>query len=261
MNTLSKKISQTYYTISALAGINKEDIFLVSYPKSGNTWVKFILLNILVEAGELENDYSFKTLDETIPEISRDNLMKKWKYKAIPRFIKSHIAYKEIFFKKNRTLLIIRDPRDVMVSYFHYALNTTGFNFDGDFSSFIRHKKYGLESCIRHQISWQHKASSIIKYEDLKKNGKEILITAIDKLGISLQKEILHQAFEKASFENMKKLEKTPKKYKNIHKKGYNFMRKGSGGQWSEYFTEDDINYYESLLEKHKDSYINFYEE
>ncbi len=260
MNLLLKRISQSYYSTTALMGIKKEDVFLVSFPKSGNTWVKFILLNVLFEAGELNKDISFKSLDETIPEISRDNLLKNWNYKVLPRFIKSHIVYNKLFFKNNRSLLIIRDPRDVMVSYFHYALNTQGFNFNKNFQAFIRHKRFGLEACMLHQVSWQNRASAIVKYEDLKKKGDEILLQAMYKLNIHLEKNLLHKAFENASFANMKKLDQSSKKYKNIHNEGYRFMRKGDERQWHEYFNENDLTYYNNLIKKHKNIYTNYYE-
>jgi estrone sulfotransferase len=260
MDLVKRRLVQSFYTATFIVGRKKDDIFLVSFPKSGNTWVKFILLNVLIESGELKKDVSFKSLDETIPEISRDNIMKEWKYKAIPRFIKSHVAYSKFFFKDNKALLIVREPRDVMVSYFHYALNTHGFNFNEDFSAFIRHKKFGLEACMLHHISWQKKAAAIIKYEDLKKKGEAVLSDALRQLSIDVPANLMHNAFEKSSFENMKKLEQSQKKYENIHKNNYQFMRKGSGNQWREYFNENDLDYYNSLLRKYKSVYQNYYE-
>jgi estrone sulfotransferase len=259
-NVIKKRIKQVIYTATGLAGIKKEDVFLISFPKSGNTWVKFILLNMLVEAKELKDNVSFKVLDETIPELSRDNLLKPWKYKTIPRFIKSHIAYRKLFFKDSKALFIVRDPKDVMVSYFHYVNNNYGYNFNGDFSAFIRHEKFGLEACITHQLSWQDKASVIIKYEDLKNIGVDILYNALLALGINTEKNLVAHAFENAAFEKMKKLDEGPKKYEHAHKKEYNFMRKGTGNQWIDYFNDSDLDYYKALLEKYKYRYINYYE-
>ncbi|CAN5542947.1 sulfotransferase domain-containing protein [soil metagenome] len=260
MNVVTKRLSQVIYTVTALAGIKDEDIFLISFPKSGNTWVKFILLNILIEAKELKAGASFKVLDETIPELSRDNLMRPWKYKILPRFIKSHIVYRKLFFRNNKALFIVRDPRDVMVSYFHYVNNNYGYNFQGDFSAFIRHEKLGLEACLLHHVSWQNKAAVTIKYEDLKINGTDVLYNALAKLGINVKHSLVSQAFENATFENMQKLEQGPKKYTRTHKKEYNFMRKGTGNQWLDYFSGTDVDYYNALLKKHNARYINYYE-
>jgi estrone sulfotransferase len=261
MNIIKKRISQSYYTLTAILGYKKEDIFLVSFPKSGNTWVKFFLLNLLTNSGELKADSSFKTLDETIPELSRDNLLKKWKFKIIPRFVKSHLSYQKIFFKNNKALLVVRDPRDVMVSFFLYVKNNFSYDFKGDFSEFIRDKAMGLEACILHQISWKNSGAVIIRFEDLKTNGAEVLENALSTLDISVPKQLIKSAFDDASFEKMKIMESRPKKYTHTHKESYTFVRKGEKNQWQSYFSEADIDYYNSLLNNYKKQYTDFYEQ
>lgn len=260
MSLISKRVSQLYYSVTGVLGKRKEDIFLVSFPKSGNTWVKFLLLNILINNKELDRNISFKILDETIPELGRDNLLTTWKFTSLPRFIKSHLSYKKIFFGNNRSLLIIRNPKDVMVSYFHYVKNSYGYQFEGNFAEFIRSKRFGLEACLLHQISWQNKASVSIKFEELKTSKAGNLLSSLRLLGIQVNEEIFRMAVDDSSFDNMKKLEKGPKRY-DIHKPDYNFVRKGTSNQWSEYFDENDLAYYNSLLKKYKSIYIDYYAE
>ena len=259
MNIVTKRISQSFYAGTNLLGRKKDDIFLISYPKSGNTWVKFLLINVLINNKELKEDLSFKLVDETIPELGRDNLMKPWKFKSLPRFIKSHLAYKKVFFGNNKALLLVRNPKDVMVSYYHYVQSNYGRNFQGDFSEFIRSKKFGIETRILHQISWQTKATATIKFEDLKKDNASTLDTALKKLGVNIDEKTFIKSYEDASFNKMKELEKGPKRY-NEHKPDYKFVRKGTSNQWRDYFNQNDLDYYNSLLEKYKGLYLNYYE-
>ena len=105
-----------------------DDIFLVSYPKSGNTWVRFLLANLLKEGDEL---IDFKSAIKYVPEIGihNDELVNLKR----PRIIKSHELYNA---KYPKVVYIVRDPRDVYVSYFHYLKKKLPIGLT--FSAFLR---------------------------------------------------------------------------------------------------------------------------
>ncbi len=67
--------------------IKSSDIFLVSYPKSGNTWLRFLLGNYIST-----DIVDFTKSSLVIPDIDANpeqiNLLK-----TTPRFIKSHFTY------------------------------------------------------------------------------------------------------------------------------------------------------------------------
>lgn len=97
--------------------ITPDDYLLASYPRSGNHFVRFTILSALQlkQTGDLPNDFSeFGKL----PDIHRPDLDADSRFQ--PRVIKTHFQYDERY--KN-VIHLIRDPRDVVVSYYHYCHN------------------------------------------------------------------------------------------------------------------------------------------
>ena len=107
-------------------------MFLVSYPRSGNTWVRFLIANLLKPAGV---EIDFHNVQEYVPEINRNNDI----IESIlsPRVIKSHALYDPAFPK---VIYLVRDGRDVYVSYYYYRLKQLEEGYT--FSDFLRQKDH-----------------------------------------------------------------------------------------------------------------------
>src|SRR5207237_6974646 len=89
-----------------------DDVFIVSYPKSGNTWTRFLIANLLHP--EIQTD--FGNINELIPD---PEALSKRKMDAMPRprVIKSHQYFDPRY---PNVIYIVRDPRDVAVSQYHF---------------------------------------------------------------------------------------------------------------------------------------------
>ena len=79
-----------------------DDIFLVSYPRSGNTWTRFLLGN-LIDQNDL---VTFSNIESRIPEIyfNRDRFLRQL---LRPRMLKSHECFQPHY---PRVIYIVRDP-------------------------------------------------------------------------------------------------------------------------------------------------------
>jgi len=89
-----------------------DDVFLVSYPRSGNTWTRFLLGNLL-----WQNDpVTFLNIESRIPEIyfNPDRFMRALQR---PRLLKSHESFQPHY---PHVIYIVRDPRDVAISFYHH---------------------------------------------------------------------------------------------------------------------------------------------
>ena len=94
--------------------IHNDDTFIVSYPKSGNTWFRFILSNLLRQSAEENID--FHSACRYVPDIEVHH--PELEALQRPRFIKSHCP--RLIEAYPRVIYLVRDPRDVYVSYFYY---------------------------------------------------------------------------------------------------------------------------------------------
>ncbi len=190
-----------------------EDVFLVSYPKSGNTWLRFLIANAIKVHYQIEKEVNFFSILSIIPEVrSSKNLSKVGPFGRmdLPRIIKSHSAYNPYF---DRVILLVRDPRDVMVSHYYYLINIKQLSANTDISEFIRSQKYGIENWKNHTISWclnQMNNGQIIKkfrYEDFLNNPSQNLSSLMKCFGIHLTQESIEDTLSLSSKERMKELE------------------------------------------------------
>lgn len=245
-------LSKIYFHAVGVLGLKNQDVILTSFPKSGNTWVRFFfcnLISLIYWDGKVVN---FKILDETMPEFGVNNLLNSWEYKVLPRIVKTHKSYLT-FFSGKKTILIMRDPRDVMVSYYYFSSNKKTIDFDGSFSEFIRHKKLGLESWFCYHKSWDNIDKETFLYEDLKNNEEKEFFRMLSFLEISLPESMISEALILSRFEKVKHHEEKTKHYKEKeNKEGFTFTRKGSVGDWINYFSEQDLSYYNTLVDEYR---------
>src|SRR5712675_2194548 len=90
-----------------------DDTFIVSYPRSGNTWTRFLIANLL----HSEQPVTFANIEQLIPDCEAMS-SRYVKGVARPRIIKSH-EYFDPRYKK--VIYIVRDPRDVALSYYDFS--------------------------------------------------------------------------------------------------------------------------------------------
>lgn len=223
----------------------REDIFLVSYPKSGNTWMRFIMGAI----GGKEID--FVNMEDIVPDIYA-NSKRKLDAMPSPRMIKSH----EMWLKESnyhRVIYIYRSPYDVCVSYYHWYKKYAPEQFDSFndfFESFIEddlpHGGWG-----EHFQSWIDFGSKFsnrilfMSYEDLRKDTFGCVKKIISFLNIQINDQKITSAIDYASFGNMQKMEKNQTDKSELFKKSkdssVSFVRKGKGN-YKDNYSDEQLN-------------------
>jgi hypothetical protein len=186
-----------------------DDIFLVSYPKSGNTWTRFLIANLAYP----EKNPDFTNINELVPDpeaLSKRHLAKLPR----PRILKTHQYYHPLY---QNVLFIVRDPRDVAVSeyYFHRKrrVYADDFPIEEHVKQFVAGKTTLYGSWGENLSSWLvTRAESarflLLRYEDMIKNTTEELREIARFLGIEATPERLARAVDRSSADNMRKLEK-----------------------------------------------------
>lgn len=218
-------------------------VYAVSFPKSGRTWLELMIAKLQsIISGRHILDY----------------------LNGRPRIIFGHgINNHELCrgimpkcYRGKSVLLLVRDPRDIVVSHYYY-IKYNKKNFNDSLSDFIRwpvdDTRWGIEAAINYVNTWlesRHKLKSfhVVKYENLHKNIYLELINICNFLNLKADKSQIRKAVEYASFSNMRIIEimgELPWHGLN-HKNGESRelkTRQGKIGGWREELNEEDKVY------------------
>jgi hypothetical protein len=219
-----------------------DDLYIVSFPKSGITWLNFLMANVHLKMSGSNQQVTFFNIDDFVPDIEQLRCLKE-NILTFPghRVIKSHAEFNPLY---QKIIYLLRDPRDVMVSYY-YFLNKLGL-WQGGLSQLIRSPIYGIEAWCRHVQGWVEKtpASSrieFLRYEDMKSDPLKVLTRIYTLLGHQIPLEIMDQSIALSSFENMKKLEADYNFGGDFRFPGLEFVRKGEPGSYREEISDADL--------------------
>jgi hypothetical protein len=240
-------LGQLKYAVKYVLGLDQagkhyavfpDDTFLVSYPKSGNTWVRFLLANLIYPSETV----GFANINRLLP--APGVLSKRFLRKLPrPRILKSHETF-DVRFRK--VLYLVRDPRDVAVSEYHFDLKKHYIEPDVSLEQFV--KRFIAGETSSYGSWWEHAASWIasrhgnpnfllIRYEDLLADAVGETGKIAEFLGIKADRERLQSAVERSSADRMRKLEKQQADQwtgtKNTRKE-IPFVRAAKSGGWKE---------------------------
>ena len=246
-------------------------IWIASYPKSGNTWLRSFLSMYL---NNTENDFNFNLLGK-IKSFPNTNLLRKFKIDGINfieiakkwidmqeyinlndevTYLKTHNLFctlenKYKFTNKQNTIgmiYIVRDPRDIVVSYtnhfnkknFEETFKTLKTNFNYEIKNNVKISLMG--SWADHYNSWKNFNISekiIIKYENMVEDPvatfTKIIIYLNKIYGLKVDQKKIIKCTEKTKFETLQNLEKK-EGFKEKPNNVKNFFRKGKVGEWKD---------------------------
>jgi hypothetical protein len=193
-----------------------DDVFLVSYPRSGNTWTRFLVGNLIYP----DEPVTFANIESRIPEIyfNPDHVMRRL---PRPRILKSHESFQPHY---PRVIYVVRDPRDVALSFYHHNVKAGNIRDDYPMDEFTPRfiaaefdTKWG--SWADNVMSWlsmrgDHPGFLLLRYEDMKQNPAAELARLASFLEggayrkIDASPEKLQRAIELSSPERMRQLER-----------------------------------------------------
>lgn len=214
-----------------------DDVFLVSFPKSGNTWTRFLIGNLLSP----EQPVSFKNLHQLVPD-PEGTSKRDFDRMPRPRVIKSHECFEPRY---PRVIYIVRDPRDVVVSQYHYHRKCRKIEDGYPMEKFVARFLAG-QTCPHG--SWGENVSTwllarrndprflLVRYEDMIADTPRELARIASFLGITATPERIAQAAERSSADRMRKLEQAQSHLSTLTKDGRRdlpFVRAAGSGGWS----------------------------
>jgi hypothetical protein len=267
-------------------------IWLASYPKSGNTWMRAFIHNLLRDPRDGydinrlgEFSFSDSTLHfykehigKPVPEWTNQDIMAvRWKVQrdigklsTDDVFVKTHNAHIEFdghpminMDLSAGAIYIVRNPLDVLISLAdHYAcpideaVRIIGDNSsgtpNGDQLVFEMHRTWSV-----HVFSWTKQPGPwlhVVRYEDMLRKPIVAFSRVARFLGLTPPRDRLERAIQASSFKSLRAQE-DEKGFRERSYKAEKFFRVGKAGQWREVLSKAQI---ERVVEVHKEQMERF---
>jgi hypothetical protein len=235
--------------------IYPDDLFLTSYPRSGNTWMRFLVGNLV----HYNEPVTFLNLERLLPDmyIHSDRDMRSM---SRPRVIKSHECFDPRY---RRIVYIVRDPRDVAVSNYFWELKKGSFPDGFPMQEFVprwiaSHYWPRLGNWGDHVASWlstrrHHPDFVLLRYEDLIADPRRELTKVAHLLHIDPTPDRLGRAVELSAADRMRQLEKEEggkwlqTKYT---RQDAPFVRKAASGGWKSVLPPESVELVETTWQE-----------
>ncbi|XP_004673850.1 PREDICTED: amine sulfotransferase-like [Condylura cristata] len=244
--------------------IRDDDVFIITYPKSGTIWSQQLLSLIYFEE-HCKRTENLETIDRA-PFLEYNFRKMNFDERPSPRLFSSHLPYylvpRGLKNKKVKIIYVYRNPKDVMCSYFHFSnmlstLKPTS-TFEEFMTLFLEGKVLG-SLWFDHIKGWyEHKNYFNIQfmmYEEMKKDLKTSVKKICKFLGKELSEEVMDSVVRQATFQNMKY--DPLANYENIlndkpefkRTEGH-FLRKGTVGDWKTHMTVEQNEKFDKIFQK-----------
>jgi hypothetical protein len=224
-------------------GLLPEDVILASYPKSGTTWLTFMLAQLLWQAGREQTLMD----DRYVPRVGKQHLAQR-RLPSGGRLIRSHEHYRPEY---RKAIYVVRDGRDAVVSMYWHIKRVTGMeaDFSDYLATYLEGRLTGAGAWQRHVDGWldspAYAAGDIllVRYEDMKTDAAAQLQRAADFLQVAVTPEAIADAVDAGSLESMKSREKESSGIAHLESgETIPVVRKGVVGDWQNYFSDDDLD-------------------
>jgi len=269
-------------------------VWLASYPKSGNTWMRAFIYNLIENPSrpariELLPDY-FESeskpcwyepyLDESKPEqTSFDEMMAL--RPRVQQDIANSVVRGSVFTKTHNqfthyngtplhnmnvtaaAVYIVRNPLDVLISTAdHFGLSfdeTIDFMGDSNTGALSNAENVAtfLGSWSDHVESWTlnpHPQFVVLKYEDMLAKPKQAFTRVAKLLGLDKDKQRIKQAIAFSSFRELQKQE-LQTGFVERSPDSKAFFRKGQKNQWVELLSDNQVS---KIVDQHRNQMDRF---
>jgi hypothetical protein len=243
------------------------DALVISHTKSGRTWLRVMMSYLYhLEYGTPANEIiafdNLHSLNRSIPRIyfNRDT--------RVPSFTRDN-GYVQVA-KDKKVLFLVRDPRDVAVSFYFHVVNRASerelirkgipqHTRSMALYDFVINDELGIPRIISHYNRWHDEIAvmphtMVVKYEQLRAESLVTLGKIISFLDRDFSHEQLLKAVEFASFDSLSRKEKTgffqsgSMRPTDPRDSGSFKVRRGKVGGYRDYFTAEQNDLIDLLV-------------
>lgn len=250
--------------------LEKSDGVIVSFGKSGRTWLRVLIWRYLAKkngfaADSISEFDEFRLNNPNVPVLffTHDNYLKDYA---------GHDRKAELY-GKSRVVLMVRDPRDTAVSQFFQwkhrivprkkVINDYPLE-EVDLHGFITGEQSGIPKIIDFMNGWAREIDRmpnlmVVKYEDLRADTKGQLSRVLAFFGQNPTDAELEDAVTFASIDNMRRMELENAKKATAHRSlkpadandPSSFkVRRAKVGGWRDYVTEEQSDAIDRMVKE-----------
>lgn len=254
-----------------------DDVFLVTYPKCGTTWMQYLILSILSKGSQPKVVTDFMLASPYLEMMGAESAERMPR----PGLIKTHLPFhKQPYSDQAKYIYVTRNPYDVCVSFYYHLKSFTPKRVKevsfARFHELFLSEKLSYGSYFDHLLSWyEHRNDRNVlffTYEQMKKDARFWTVKIADfidkKYGDELREDetLLQAVLDATSLQNMQgvfndhiqtvvkdllslppdRIIKSMEVYKDsvaneeVHEET-EFIRKGIVGDWRAHFTPQQI--------------------
>jgi hypothetical protein len=252
LRVVNSEVFALSFLISGMTG-TRNIVWIASYPKSGNTWLRFMLCNLLYG-----KQSSAAALNQLIPDVHE--LPANLPERGAGGLLKTHFMHSAALPLERRTaacIYIVRHPADVLVSNFHYAVRAAAGSepsqaaLDRYVDEFIAHRgdprwtRLGMGTWEGNIESWLGRRHDfpvkLLRYEDIQQDPRRTCEALSQWLGAGSTPERIEEAVAHSSFASMQAIEASDIEERRVGifykpyleasiRTGRRFMRRGLSG-------------------------------
>lgn len=251
----------------------KSKNLIVSFPKSGRTWLRMMINKSMVDEFSLKGADLLETYQITnkLSNVPNTHLihdgsphLKNW----------DRIEQVKSRYRRKRVLFLVRDPRDIVVSNYFQSTKRSfdqrnNIFEDCTIQEFLSLDIGSLKSVVSYYNSWSRNRNTakdfmLIRYEDLIDDTTYTLQRVLDYLHIPVSHKTIVDAVNYSSFNNMKSMEKSDifgqrLKAGNPKDNESYKVRRGKVGGYVDYFNKEDLDYMNAYIQSNLDDYYYYY--
>jgi sulfotransferase family protein len=225
-----------------------ENLFIITYPRSGTTWVQMIVY-LLLSGGTTSFDHITQVCPFLEVLMNQPGVLPR---QPRGRVFKTHLRYRQVRKFRGKYIYVVRDGRDVLISCYHFYRRWNAVPFEVFFEQFMRGQ---LESG-----SWFEHVSDalsfrrddrllLVAYEDLQSNLRETVRRIASFCDIDVTDEQLDAVLPKCTFAYMKEHEH---KFDPLNRDPTEpFIRAGRVGEWRDTLTVRQRQQFETETKRH----------
>jgi hypothetical protein len=231
-------------------GVRPNDLFIASYPRSGTTWLRFLLFELLTGTPA-----EFVPVNESIPYVG--------KHRGAPELLPSGgrvIQTHETFLLGVRSAIyLVRDPRSVVLSEYRWQLRTGLFegSFESFFEAFMSGHANPYGRWDRHVDTWTHSRLAaedrlhIVRFVDLRTDAVSELRRILDFLGVRRPTSLIEAVVANNRLAEMRrKEERAPEGALGARtREDIRFVQSGSTSAWRDELSPGQVRAIEKRFE------------